>query len=76
MLITWALWSAAKRIPFAMLRAVPKPSESSTRTGMIFAREREAGEAEAVAGALRDRPGDVSAVPVLVEGQRSLSTKS
>jgi hypothetical protein len=38
MLITWALWSTAQRIPLAMSRAVPNPSASSTRIGMIFAR--------------------------------------
>ena len=72
MLMIWALCLAAQRIPFAMSRAVPKPSESSTRTGMIFARGGQPRQAEVVAGLLGDRSGDVGAVAVAVERHRVL----
>ncbi len=38
MLITSAPWRAAKRIPLAMSKALPKPLRSSTRTGISLAR--------------------------------------
>ena len=67
MLMTWALWLAAQRMPLAMFRAVPKPSESSTRTGMIFAREARPVRPKWLPVRSAIVPVDVGAVAVLVE---------
>ena len=53
----------------------PEPRAESTLSGMILALERDAGDADAVVGRLRDRAGHVRAVAVVVVGVALLVTK-
>ncbi len=69
MLITWAPWATAKRIPWAMSVGVAAAVLVEHPHRHQLRPVGEPGEADPVVGLLGDRPGDVGAVAVFVQRQ-------